>query len=359
MCKTMGKGQVLQKAIMLLCLFLLTMKVNGDTDTDTDTDTFTTSKTTSYKPGEPKQKHCKADSYSDDGWWSHCKGIIKCPAYCPECHLSCKFCGMSYCPKCNKVGSICQDPRFIGGDGVMFYFHGSKDADYCIVSDTNLHINAHFIGRRPAGRPRDFTWVQSLGILFDTHKLYVGARQTATWNPTSDRFLIYLDGKSVQIPQAKGANWALDHPQKVKFTRLEAANSINVLVEGVLNATIAIVPITREESRAHKYEIPADDCFAHLEVSLEFPQVSERVSGVLGQTYRPQWETPIKHNVPMPTMGGEDKYVASAILTPDCPVSQFRGVRLPASLALSKNSGAMPSVKCGDGPDGFGFACKK
>ncbi|KAK4340211.1 hypothetical protein RND71_041673 [Anisodus tanguticus] len=46
---------------------------------------------------------------------------------------------------CDKPGAVCQDPRFIGADGITFYFHG-KDKDFCLVSDSNLHINGHFIG---------------------------------------------------------------------------------------------------------------------------------------------------------------------------------------------------------------------
>lgn len=86
---------------------------------------------------------------------------------------------------CNQVGAVCQDPRFIGGDGITFYFHGKKDHDFCLVSDSNLHINGHFIGRRNPDMKRDFTWVQALGILFDTHQLYVGKRsgyETLSWN---------------------------------------------------------------------------------------------------------------------------------------------------------------------------------
>ena len=44
---------------------------------------------------------------------------------------------------------MCQeDPEFIGGDEITFYFHGRKGQDFCILSDSNLHINVHFIERR-------------------------------------------------------------------------------------------------------------------------------------------------------------------------------------------------------------------
>ena len=44
-----------------------------------------------------------------------------------------------------SVPGACGDPRFIGGDGNAFFFHGRRDADFCVLSDRDLHINAHFI----------------------------------------------------------------------------------------------------------------------------------------------------------------------------------------------------------------------
>lgn len=38
--------------------------------------------------------------------------------------------------------------RIVGGDGVVYHFHGREDRDFCFVSDPSLHINAHMIGRK-------------------------------------------------------------------------------------------------------------------------------------------------------------------------------------------------------------------
>ncbi|KAL3576707.1 hypothetical protein D5086_021990 [Populus alba] len=45
-------------------------------------------------------------------------------------------------------GSACYDPRFIGGDGIVFYFHGNSNEHFSIVSDFDLQINSRFIGHR-------------------------------------------------------------------------------------------------------------------------------------------------------------------------------------------------------------------
>ncbi|KAL5993257.1 hypothetical protein ACLOJK_014180 [Asimina triloba] len=96
-------------------------------------------------------------------------------------------------PNCNLPVSACFDPRFIGGDYIVFYFHGSRNQHFGLVSDPNLQINAHFIGLRPAGRPRDYTWIQAPGIMFGTHTFTVEAKRTETWSDEEDHLLFSHD----------------------------------------------------------------------------------------------------------------------------------------------------------------------
>ncbi|RVW90948.1 hypothetical protein CK203_044124 [Vitis vinifera] len=59
---------------------------------------------------------------------------------------------------CSLPGVVCEDPGLVGGDGITFYLHGSKDQDFCLVSNANLlRINAHFMGTRNPNLTRDFT----------------------------------------------------------------------------------------------------------------------------------------------------------------------------------------------------------
>ncbi|PKI58634.1 hypothetical protein CRG98_020960, partial [Punica granatum] len=119
-------------------------------------------------------------------YYPQCYGQqLTCPSACPTgCMVDCASC-KAVC-QCDYPGAVCQDPRFIGGDGITFYFHGKKDHDFCLMSDPDLHINAHFIGRRNKYMKRDFSWVQSVGILFGKHRLFVGAQKTATWDDSID-----------------------------------------------------------------------------------------------------------------------------------------------------------------------------
>ena len=107
---------------------------------------------------------------------------------------------------CDRPGAVCQDPRFIGGDGLMFYFHGKKDKDFCLVSDPTVHINAHFIGKS-GKKGRDFTWVQSIGVLFGSHQLYIGAKKVSKWHESVDNMLIQLNGEEIMVPAGMSKRW--------------------------------------------------------------------------------------------------------------------------------------------------------
>ncbi|KAJ0786392.1 hypothetical protein HanOQP8_Chr02g0054921 [Helianthus annuus] len=222
-------------------------------------------------------------------------------------------------PCCNIPGAVCQDPRFVGGDGVTFYFHGRKDQDFCLLSDPNLHINAHFIGKRNPKLARDFTWVQSIGILFDDHKLIVGAKKTSTWDDKEDHLYITLNDTPLTLD---GKNWNYRN-SSLLITRTSPTNGIAIEVENSFRITASVVPIGVEESRVHGYNITNDDCFAHLELGFKFYNLGEVVNGVLGQTYRWNYVSKIKVSSNMAVMGDIPKYSSSSMLATDCSVSRF------------------------------------
>ncbi|KAF5182750.1 Late embryogenesis abundant (LEA) protein-like protein [Thalictrum thalictroides] len=110
-------------------------------------------------------------------------------------------------PKCEGYGSICYDPRFVGGDGVMFYFHGAKEGDFAFVSDDKFQINAHFIRTRPAGR---------------THALIV------RW-----------DGMEIEIPTDGEAEWRTNgEGREVVVERPDNTNSVKLTVTGLLEVNV-------------------------------------------------------------------------------------------------------------------------
>ncbi|XP_030503524.2 uncharacterized protein LOC115718855 [Cannabis sativa] len=267
---------------------------------------------------------------------------LTCPAQCPErkpkknkknkgcyidcsskCEVTCKF----RRPNCNGYGSLCYDPRFVGGDGVMFYFHGAKGGNFAIVSDENLQINAHFIGTRPQGRTRDFTWVQALSVMFDTHTLVIGAKRVPLWRDDVDALTVSWDGESIQIPTDGEAEWKTDSSltkRQVVLERTDDYNSVRVTVTGLVQMDIRVKPIGKEENRIHNYQIPEGDSFAHLETQFKFLDLSDSVEGILGKTYRPGYVSPVKIGVPMPMMGGEDKYQTTSLYSTLCKFCKFQ-----------------------------------
>ncbi|KAL9663919.1 hypothetical protein QQ045_019313 [Rhodiola kirilowii] len=247
-----------------------------------------------------------------------CKGkgacsytTLTCPAECPDrkpkdkkkkgCFINCGSKCEATCkrrkPDCDGYGSVCYDPRFVGGDGAMFYFHGAKGGDFALFSDKNLHINAHFIGTRPLGRTRDYTWVQGVSIMFDTHTFDIAANKL---------------------------NGGLMVKTEVVVERTDYTNSLKVTVKGLLELDVKVTPIGKEENRVHNYQLPANDVFAHLETQFRFKGLTDQVEGVLGQTYRPDYVSPVKKGVEMPIMGGEDKYCTKSLHSTVCNACKFQ-----------------------------------
>jgi hypothetical protein len=226
-------------------------------------------------------------------------------------------------------GTSCGDPRFTGGDGNTFYFHGSKDANFCIVSDADLHINAHFIGNHNPDLKRDFTWVQALGVTFGGgagHRLYIGARRAVEWDEDEDHIQITLDGEPVDIDAVRNARWESVSGGGLSVTRLKDVNTVAVELDGVFRISANAVPITEEDDRIHRYgKKTAGDSLVHLDLGFRFLNLTGDVDGVLGQTYRPSYVTKLNITAKMPVMGGAPKYRSSGLFTTDCAVSRFRG----------------------------------
>ncbi|OMO74005.1 Root cap [Corchorus capsularis] len=298
-------------------------------------------------PPPPMTVRCKNKHYPQ------CYNLpFVCPSSCPgACMVDCVTC-KPVC-NCDKPGAVCQDPRFIGGDGTTFYFHGKKDQDFCLVSDSNLHINGHFIGRRNENMKRDFTWVQSIVILFENHQLFLGALKTSTWDDSVDRLVLTFDGEPVTLPESQGATW---QSGKVSITRAGATNFVTVEVEDNFKITAKVVPITEEDSRIHNYGITKEDCFAHLDLGFKFYSLSNDVHGVLGQTYKPGYVSRLNIGAKMPVMGGYRDFHTSSLFATDCAVARFTGSSEGDALMMPSE---MPGLNCGSGIGGRGVVCKR
>ncbi|KAL4186047.1 hypothetical protein AMTRI_Chr09g12280 [Amborella trichopoda] len=285
------------------------------------------------KPADPKAKACFIDCNS------------------PKCEAICR----NRRPNCEGTGAACYDPRFVGGDGIMFYFHGKKGHHFSLVSDPNLQINARFIGRRPQGRTRDNTWIQSLGIMFGEHTFTLGASKTAKWDDDADHLFFSFDSRPLSLPEGHRAEWSAPD-SLLTVERTSTVNSVSVSLPGIMEISVSIVPITEEDNRVHNYQIPEDDCFAHLEIQFSFFNLSPRVEGVLGQTYRPDFQNPVKRGVAMPIMGGEDKYKTSSLLSSDCKRCIFSPSSMDGDVLVMKPTTMDCTSRMGNGN---GIVCRR
>lgn len=208
----------------------------------------------------------------------------------------------------------------------MFYFHGERGGDFALVSDDDLHINAHFIGTRPQGRTRDFTWVQALAVMFESHTLVVAAKRVAVWDDNVDALILRYDGEDLAVATDGESEWRTETDERVVvIERTDDFNSVKVTISGLLELDVNVTPIGDKENRTHGYNLPDGDAFAHLETQFKFTKLSDEVEGVLGQTYRPGYVSPVKKGVPMPMMGGEDRYRTPVFLSASCVSCRFKG----------------------------------
>ncbi|XP_047181180.1 uncharacterized protein LOC124847680 [Vigna umbellata] len=304
---------------------------------------------------------------------TRCYGkYIKCPSECPNsetrdpkakvCHIDCNkpICRAecrSRKPNCNAPGSGCYDPRFIGGDGRVFYFHGKSNQHFSLVSDSNLQINARFIGHRPAGRTRDYTWIQALGILFNSKTFSLEATKTPKWDNDLDNIKITYNDGHVALAEGPLSTW-YNEEKDVKVERVANKNSVMVTLKDVAEILVNVVPVTKEDDRIHNYQVPSDDCFAHLEVQFRFFALSPKVDGVLGRTYRLDFENPAKAGVAMPVVGGEDRYKTKSLLSHECGscvFSQGSSFQKETTLQVMEHA----TLDCTKFSNGFGIVCRK
>jgi hypothetical protein len=203
---------------------------------------------------------------------------------------------------------------------------------------------------------RDFTWVQSIAILFDNHQLYLGAQKTSTWDDSVDRLALSFNGEPITLHESEGATW---ESSGVSIVREASTNNIIVEVEGKFRITAKVVPITEEDSRIHNYGITKDDCFAHLDLGFKFFSLSNEVSGVLGQTYKPDYVSRVNIGAKMPIMGGGKEYKTTSLFSHDCSVTRFVGNDGSNDENVMVDNLRLPSMSCTSGIDGEGVVCRR
>ena len=244
-------------------------------------------------------------------------------------------------------GSASGDPHFVGAHGTRYDFNGLPGKDYCFYTDSYVHINMHMIGYvndpNMKGWKAVNTWIGKLGIMWKvggkSHSLVLSARE----GPQVERgsgFLESAEYNYVALPAmqdgetrklAGGATLSF----KVSFAGKPARplDVYTVTFPGLLTVRVAL----RTEGPGMRTPTNA---MTHIDVTLLRVHASDKVHGVIGQTFRQDRESramkfkalsallrrPVAADGPSGTGfldGSLADYETSSVFAADCRFSAF------------------------------------
>ncbi|CAN6438776.1 unnamed protein product [Victoria cruziana] len=203
---------------------------------------------------------------------------------------------------------------------------------------------------------RDFTWVQSIGVLFGNHRLFLGAKKVARWDDAVDQLAIAFDGELIFLPTTENAKWTAPESSLTITRSGSSTNEAAVEAPDNFKITARVVPISNEESRIHGYGITDDDCFAHLDLRFRFHSLTGGVNGVLGQTYADNYMSRANIGLKMPVLGGDQEFLSSGLFTTDCMAARFKGIE---AKSLDGTMDHVEDLQCKTGFNGRGMICRK
>ena len=126
-----------------------------------------------------------------------------------------------------------------------------------------------------------------------------GMNKVAQWDEQVDHLKFTFNGNHLVLAEGFLSTW-YSPKRDVKVERVASKNSVMVTLKDVAEILVNVVLVTKEDDRIHNYQVPSDDYFADLEVQFRFFTLSPKVDGVLGRTYRLDFENPAKPGVAMP-----------------------------------------------------------
>ncbi|XP_024032978.1 uncharacterized protein LOC21393498 [Morus notabilis] len=185
------------------------------------------------------------------------------------------------------------------------------------------------------------------------------ATPASSWDDSVDHLSLSYDNEPLAIAESHLSFWQCPETG-FKVERTSSKNSVLITIPEVAEIAVNVVPVTNEDDRIHNYQIPENDCFAHLEVQFRFHGLSSRVEGVIGRTYRSDFENPAKPGVAMPVLGGEDRYRTTSLLAANCRDCLFSGAGVLAEEQGDKLGVEYGMLDCsGSGASGNGIVCRK
>jgi hypothetical protein len=199
---------------------------------------------------------------------------------------------------CNPAASVIDDPHFVGAKGTHFDFNGQIGKTFVLVSDEDLNLNIKLGGYETeetlgASEQKDGkalrTWIEEIGLTWvgtdgKRHSAVLVARKGKE-QAVGDGFLsqVSVDGQEVPAPKPDGeavaqAGVSLSH--------------MGVAKKGIYDLEMFQLKLADKlEARLHmrvahaKLQTP-DEAHAHFNIHITALTATDKVHGILGQTYR-------------------------------------------------------------------------
>eukprot|EP00899_Mesostigma_viride_P010183 jgi/Mesvir1/19166/Mv01187-RA.1 len=211
----------------------------------------------------------------------------------------------------SMLSSATSDPHFTTTRGDKFDFNGEAGSSYCIVSNKQLQVNAHFMGATisnvlPGGgisRQADTrTWMDQVAVLAGRDRLLVEAEE-----PAGSHFATSLGAVSVNGKPLLGLMATRKLPSGITISRKKTRVSIKV-------PELAVIEV--EVVRAAFWEAGTGPGKNFLNLQMKQFKPSSDVHGVLGQSFASDAEKSA-------FSGAASDYLTSSIFATDCSVNRF------------------------------------
>eukprot|EP00899_Mesostigma_viride_P026878 jgi/Mesvir1/7375/Mv19176-RA.2 len=211
----------------------------------------------------------------------------------------------------SMLSSATSDPHFTTTRGDKFDFNGEAGSSYCIVSNKQLQVNAHFMGATssnvlPGGGisrqadPR--TWMDQVAVLAGRDRLLVEAE-----GPAGSHFAASVGAVSVNGKPLLGLMATRQLPSGITISRKKTRVSIKV-------PELAVIEV--EVVRAAFWEAGTGPGKNFLNLQMKQFKPSSDVHGVLGQSFASDAEKSA-------FSGAASDYLTSSIFATDCSVNRF------------------------------------
>eukprot|EP00899_Mesostigma_viride_P005057 jgi/Mesvir1/14552/Mv05235-RA.5 len=206
------------------------------------------------------------------------------------------------------LSSVVSDPHFTTATGQRFDFNGIAGHSYCILTDKQVHVSAHFMGAvdskaSAAGSQPDYrTWMDQISIMHGNDRILIDAM----WVPGS-AYAVSFGTVRINGEPLLGRTAMKKLPSGTTVSR--SKTRVLVSVPGLLVAEVEVI-------RAAFWEAGAGPGANFLNLQIKQFNGTPAAHGILGQSYSRQSEGAAFE-------GSAEDYASTGIFANDCRFNQF------------------------------------